>query len=140
MEEMEDKNIKSGERFHWLKLSIAETLMSGLLNAGTKKQQLDTLGRFIYLSMYYLKSETVLTYKKASYLIEKRFLERLIELEDVVKDGDLIKIPSANKNWKTFCSTKEAQSRGGKKTQEKRRKLKEAEDSIDVEIDEEDIF
>lgn len=108
------KNIYSGENFNWVKYQIAEMLMTMTLTTGTKKQKLDTLGRFDYLMMYYLKNETKMTFIKATKIIEEKFLNTLIDYGDVILEKDMIKIPIADKNWETYLSTKKGQSKGGR--------------------------
>ena len=108
------KNIYSGENFKWLKLHIDELLMTMTITQGTQNSKLNTLGRLIYLMTYYLKSETELSYKRACLIIEKNYLDKLIEFEDIIKEGEMIKIPLADKNWNRFISEKSGQSKGGK--------------------------
>ena len=110
---MKNENIKSGANYSWIRLQIDEWLMTGTLRTGTQKQQLDTLGRFLYLVMFYLKNETKLSYEKALKIIEQKYIDKLIENEDIEIVDDMIKIPLGDNSWEVFTSTKTGNSKGG---------------------------
>ena len=79
--------------------------------------------------MKYLKEECNLSYERAIKLISKETLDKLINDYYLAElDGESIKLPWADENWKKFKTHQENSSKGGKKTQENKRKKKEEEE------------
>ena len=114
-----------GINFKFLMLHIDSMMMSDVVLHGEEFE----CWRYIKLHMKYLKEECNLSYERAIKLISKETLDKLINDYYLVEvDGESIKLPWADENWKKFKTHQENSIKGGKKTQENKRKKKEEEE------------
>jgi len=118
-----------GIDFKWARMHIDSILISDVVIIGTKEE----CWYYVFIHFKYLKAGCELSYDRASKLIAKSTLDNLIHKYYMIEmDGDLIKIPMADENWEQFMKQRKSSSKGGKKTQAKK-KMKEQEVNDDRE-------
>ena len=108
-----------GIDFKWARMHIDSLLISDVAKIGTKEECWD----YVFIHFKYLKEGCELSYDRASNLIPKDTLDNLIHKYYMIEmDGDFIRIPMADENWEQFMKQRKSSSKGGKKTQAKKRR------------------
>ena len=119
-----------GIDFKWARMHIDSILISDVVKIGTKEEAWD----YIFIHFKYLKEGCELSYFRASNLIPKSTLDNLINKYYMIEmDGDFIRIPMADENWEQFIKQRKSSSKGGRKTQAKKKKNQEINDEREKE-------